>query len=143
MSHLCICRRLVSKAFQLRSWKQSKVTQGRAWETKSFDLEIGTKSCDAGSTTLRRPIPMPRSCCSRPGTCSRESYLSLPDTASTPQTEPPKVERSGSTLCTQHLAFITFLRVKLHNSWPPNPPSRNWLDLQLRHLPSYINLQLS
>ena len=71
-------------------------------------------------STLRRPILMPRSCCSRPGTRFRESYPTLSDTASILQTEPSRVDRYGSTSCIRHLAFTTSLRVKLPNSYPPS-----------------------
>jgi hypothetical protein len=127
MSHHCIRRRLVSRGFQTRQWKQPKVIQGRAWERKAFDLEIGMQNCNVVLSTLRRPILMLRSCCSRPGTRSRGSYLTLLNTASILPTEPSRVERSGSTSCIRPLAFTTFLPVKSPSSWHPSHPSLNLL----------------
>ena len=116
----CICHRSVSRAFQLRQWKNPNVSQERVWVTKSSGLEIGMMSYGVVSSTLRQPIPMLRSCCSRPGTPSHESCPTLPDMASALQTEPFKVDPSGSTSCTRPLASMTFLLVKYHSSLLPS-----------------------
>src|SRR6266851_4339519 len=116
MFHHCICHRLVSEAFQSQLWKILNVSQGRAWETKSFDLEIGTMSCDVVLSISRRPTLMLPSCCSLPGTRSHESYPTLLDTVSILQTERSKVDRFGLISCTRRLAFIIFLRLKLPSS---------------------------
>ena len=108
----CICHQSVSRAFQLRQWKKPEVSQGQVWETKASGLKIGMGSYDVVLSTLRQPILMLRSCCSRPGTRSHESCPTLPDMASILQTEPFKVDPFGSTSCTRRLACMTFSRVK-------------------------------
>lgn len=124
-SRPCICHRLVSRSFQSVQVERLRISQGQAWGTKASDSEIGTTSCSVVLLTSQRTIPMPQSCCSRPGTRSPGSYPTLFDTASILQIGPYKVDPFGSISCTRHPAFITFLRVILRSSCLPNTPKLN------------------